>query len=108
MKVVMEHRAELRKVSLTSVSEFNGMTVPHVWPLGQTAVVISCSGTSTLQAGHTSFSSFDTEDDGLLVRPCTSAARSRPSCDKSGGLPGRRDCTTILNANGTSLAMGGG
>ena len=107
MKVVTEHRAELRKISLQVVLESNGMTVPHVWPLGHVAVVISCSGISTLQAGHTSFSSFDTGD-GLLVRPCTSAARSCPSCDKSGGLPGRRDWTAILNTNGTSLAMGGG
>jgi len=80
-------------------------------PLPQTAIVISFKGTCTPQAGQISFNWFaisnggESESSPFPIKCWTRLERFLPSSDKSGGDSGRRDCTTIRETNGISLAI---
>lgn len=102
MKVVIEQRAGgVKTISIRS-DRLQVEHVPHICPLPQVAIVISCKGISTRHAGQTSFRSWDTS---LELIVCTRNDKFCPSCDRSSGEPGRVDWTTRRDMKGISLAM---
>ena len=115
INVVTEHRAK-RYFLFLVVSNHNkkghNKDARQLCPLPQTAIVISCKGTCTPQAGQISFNWLAISNGGessvkgpVPARCWTRLERFLPSSDKSGGDPGRTDCTTIRETNGISLAI---
>lgn len=113
INVVTEHRAKRYFLFLVVSNQKNDQNkdTRQLCPLLQTAIVISSKGTCTPQAGQISFNWLAISNGGassvkgsVPTRCWTRSERFLPSSDKSGGDPGRRDCTTIREMNGISLA----
>lgn len=106
INVVTEQRAE-RIVSLDQ--DRSDQDILQLCPLSQTAIVISCKGTCIPHAGQISFNWLATSNSSVkgpvLTKCWTRSERFLPSALKSGGDPERRDCTTVREMNGISLAI---
>lgn len=109
INVVTEHRA---RYHLSFNQEQSKQDTRQLCPLPQTAVVMSFRGTCTPQAGQTSLNWLAISNEGVSfvdipvsTRCWTRLERFLPSSDRSGGDPGRRDCTTIRETKGISLAI---
>ena len=104
-KDVIEQRAMKRVPYLSEIlqTENKGDDIPQMWPLGHRADRMSVIGTSALQAGQ--FSLTDRPPpfkEGDCSNKCT---KPLAYASRSGGEPGRRDCTSTRNTKGISLAV---
>ena len=103
MKEVTEQRAVNALYKKTYVHEVtNKFHAPQVWPLGHVARVMSSSGTSVWQAGHSSC--HPAIDGSIVIAAFTLFDNASASRDRSAGDPASRACTTTLRTNGTSGA----
>ena len=101
MKEVTAQRAvnALKKTFVHEVTKYHS---PQEWPLGHVARVMSSSGTSVWQAGHSSCN--PAIDGSIAIAAFTLFDNASASRDRSTGDPASRDCTTTRRTNGTSDA----
>jgi len=101
MKEVTEQRA-VNAVEKKTCARGNMFHSPQEWPLGHVARVMSSSGTSVWQAGHSSCN--PAIDGSITIAAFTLSDNASASRDRSTGDPASRDCTTTRRTNGTSDA----